>query len=65
MSNKKYNFQYHSYTKRGYLSFQTKMVDNLLNEGKFNLAKNMLKEGINIKTIIRITELTEEEISNL
>lgn len=44
MSNKKYNFQHHNYTKKGYLSFQTKMVDTLLNEGKFNLAKNMLKE---------------------
>ena len=44
MSNKKYNFQYYNYTKRGYLSFHTRKVDSLLLEGKYNLAKNMLKE---------------------
>ena len=44
MSNRKYNSQHYNYTKKGYLSFQTKMVDKLLNEGKFSLAKNMLTE---------------------
>ncbi len=39
MNNKK-----NIYTKKGYLSFQTKMVEKLINEGKFNLAKNMLIE---------------------
>lgn len=44
MSNKKYNFQHYNYTKKGYLSFQTKKVEMLINEGKYNLAKNILKE---------------------
>lgn len=54
MSNYKYNFQHYDYTKRGYLSFQTKKVEALINEGKYNLAKNILKNVLDLYPSDRI-----------